>query len=280
MTSTIDEFDARTLEPRTQHRFFSERYTGRLEQLLCLDESVQVGMDFTVVDGQELKMSLLEFQLDDPRDFTPNALGGAAGDGMAYDRRRGVVYYRSEAHELIRLDLATRQIDRQVASAIEGGLAAVGDLAIHEGRDSLFIMQAYGEVTEVDLETLEKKAEYPILAAWEIAIDEELDRLYAAGNWGLEVVDLQNGRTLKRTRLGLGGRRPAIDARNDLLYVPSTAGGRIQVFDRRSLKKVGSLRLGVGPRYPYVSAEHGYLLATNIHSYYSWNLDELAKRFR
>lgn len=274
----VDEFDARTLELRAQHRFFSSSFTGRLEQIACLEDRVQVGMDFTIVDGQELVQNLLEFRLDDPGDFTPNALGDASGDGIAYDRRRGVVYYRSDKDRLIRRDLKTGEIDRQVGAAL-AGLPPVTDIMVHERRDSLFLLSFYGSVLELDLKTLERRARYPILSGWEFTIDEELDRLYVAGTWGLEVVDLRSGEIVHRARAGLGVRRPAIDRRNDLLYVPSTAAGRLQVFDRPRLELLGTIPLGVGVRFPFVS-EHGYVLSTSESGYYSWKADDLARRMR
>jgi hypothetical protein len=274
----VDELDARTLDLRAQHRFFSESFTGRLEQIVCLEDRIQIGMDFTIVDGEELVQNLLEFRLDNPADFTPRVLGDASGDGIAYDRRRGVVFYRSDKDRLIRRNLGTGEIDRQLGAALND-VPPISDIVIHESRDSLFLLSFYGSVLELDLETLERKARYPVLGGWEVTIDEDLDRLYIGGTWGLEVVDLRSGGVVHRARTGLGVRRPAIDRRNDLLYVPSTAAGRLTVFDRRTLERLGSLPLGVGVRFPFVS-EHGFVLSTSESGYFSWNADELARRLR
>ena len=274
----VDELDARTLSLRAQHRFFSESFTGRLEQIVCLPDRIQVGMDFTILEGEELVQNLLEFRLDDPADFSPNALGDASGDGIAYDRKRGLAYYRSDEDRLIRRDFQTGEIDRSLGAGLDG-VAPIADIVIHERRDSLFLLSFYGSVLELDLETLERKARYPVLGGWELTIDEDLDRLYIGGTWGLEVVDLRSGQVVHRARTGLGVRRPAIDRRNDLLYVPSTAAGRLAVFDRPRLELLGSLPLGVGVRFPFVS-EHGHLLSTSESGYFSWNADELARRLR
>jgi hypothetical protein len=214
--STIEELDARTLERLAEHRFFSDRYAGRLEQIACFDDRVQVGMDYTVVDGRALAQNLLEFSSSRPSDFTTNALGGAAGDGIAYDRRRQVVFYRAEDHQLLRRDLRTGRLDRHSVQEPDS-LSPIADIGFHDKRDSLFVARSSGSVLELDPETLSRRATYPLINAWEFTIDEELDRLYVAGSWGLEVIDLRVGGTVARMRIGLGGRRPAVDRVHDLI---------------------------------------------------------------
>jgi hypothetical protein len=277
--STVDELDARTLELVAQHRFFSDRYAGRLEQLVCLEDRVQVGMDYTVVDGRGLAQNLLEFPLDRPGDFTSNALGDASGDGIAWDRRRGAVFYRSHEDQLIRRDLRSGRIDRDLVKA-SGDLSPIADIMFHEKRDSLFVLRSHGSIVELNPKTFTRRATYPMLNAWEFTIDEERDRLYVAGSWGMEVIDLPSRRVIRRAQIGFGGRRPAVDRRHDLIYVPSTAAGRLQVFDRQDLSHVGTIPLGMGVRFPYVSEEHDYVLATSQEAYYAWNATTLARRLR
>jgi hypothetical protein len=118
------------------------------------------------------------------------------------------------------------------------------------------------------------------LSGWEFTLDQELQRLYVVGTWGLEVVDLRSRLVVQRARVAFGGRRPAIDGDHDLVYVPSTAGGRLHVFDRVRFQRVGTIPLGIGVRYPYVSKRHRYLLATGDAAYYAWDTDELASRLR
>jgi hypothetical protein len=277
--STIEELDARTLDRRAEYRFFSDRYAGRLEQIACIGDRVQVGMDYTVVDGQGLAQNLLEFSSSRPSDFTTNALGGAAGDGIAYDRRRRVAFYRTDDHQILRRDLRTGHLDRHPVQP-SSAWSPIADIGFHEKRDSLFVARSSGSVLELDPETLARRAVYPIINAWEFTIDEELDRLYVAGSWGLEVVDLRRRRTVARARIGFGARRPAIDGAHGLIYVPSTAAGRLQVFDRRNLRRVGAIPLGIGVRFPYVSEEHGHVLASSATAYYAWDAQDLARRLR
>lgn len=297
---TVDEYDLRDFSRRAQHRFFSDRYAGRLERIVCMDDVVQVGMDFTVFEGRRYRQNLLEFSIDDPKQFTPSVVG-AAGDGIAYDRKRGAVFYRSDEPDvhIIRRDLATGAITRGpgepsrrplttsptslgLGARIRHALALDGyiDIGIHEGRDSLFLMSYFGNIVEVDLATLETKNVYPYAHGWEFTIDEELDRLYVTGSFGLEVISLRTSEVVGRARIGFGSRRPAFDARNDLLYVPSMGSGRIHVFDRRTLKLLGTLPVGLGPRHPYVSKDNRYLFASSASAHYYWSTDALTSQFR
>ena len=275
---TVDEFDARTLELREQYHFFSERYHGRLEGLLCFGDHVEVGLDATFVDGKELAQNMLEFRLDDPTKFTTNALGAPAGDGIAYDPKRNAVFYRDDKEAVIRRDLATGTIDRKVAA--RSGLSAVAAIDFSAKRDSLLVLSYYGRLVELDAGTMVPRATYPIINAWDFVVDEERGRLYIGGNWGLEVLDLTKGKVIRRARLGLGARRPAIDRRNEVIYVPCTGSGRMYAFDRRTLKKLGSVPVGIGIRYPYVSDRYGHVFASSDRAHFSWNAALLARRLR
>jgi hypothetical protein len=121
--STIDQLDARTLQLRAQHRFFSPSYAGRLEQLVCLPGLVQVGMDYTVFEGQPLVQNLLEFSPDRPEDFRPNARRRVRGRDR-HDRRRNAVFYRSDEDLIIRRDLGS------------GGSAAISSTTRRDSRPS------------------------------------------------------------------------------------------------------------------------------------------------
>ena len=92
------------------------------------------------------------------------------------------------------------------ASAITDAFGLT-DIGVHEGRNSLFLMGRFGWIQEMDLSSLQIKKAYPYGHGWEFEIDEELDRLYISGTWGLEVLDLETGRILRRAWLGsVGGR--------------------------------------------------------------------------
>ncbi len=51
-------------------------------------------------------------------------------------------------------------------------------------------------------------------------------------------------------------------------------------LDRRSLRWLGNMPLGGGIRYPYVTRDGRWLLATNAGSYFYWRTAALAQRFR
>jgi hypothetical protein len=276
----IAEYDSRSLTKRAEHRFFSERFLGRFEHLVCLEDTVQVGMDESMVDGRYQSMSLLEFRIDDPSDYRTNVLGSSSGNLIAWDRRQRAVYYLSDEHPLVRRDLATGELDSEMAASAVFPSFGLTDIGVHEGRNSLFLMDRFGWIQEIDLSLVGVDRSYTYGHGWEFAIDEERERLYLSGSWGLEVLDLETGRILRRVWLGLGGRRPAIDYQNDFVYVPSEGAGKLHVLDRHSLRLLGNLPLGGGIRYPYVSVDGRWLFASNGRAHFYWSTADLAKRFR
>ena len=119
----------------------------------------------------------------------------------------------------------------------------VGPQSYHAGRDSLFMTEWFGgtHAYEVDLETRSRRTLYAHRngGALGITVDETFGRLYVVGVWGMEVFDIATGDVVGRKRLGTLSRSPVIDETRGLLYVASTAEGRIRVFDHASLKQLG-----------------------------------------
>ena len=111
-------------------------------------------------------------------------------------------------------------------------------------------------------------------------IDTERDRLYASGFWGVEVIDLETGRTLFRERLGMISRKATIDEAHGLIYVPTTGEGKLHVFDRDTFERLGQIPIGYGPRYPHVTRAGAWLLATNAWAHYAFDASEIARRLR
>ena len=173
-------------------------------------------MDESLVDGRYQTMSLLEFRVDDPSDYRTNVLGDASGNLIAWDRRHRALYYVSDKHALVRRDLVSEELDRNVGASAITDAFGLTDIGVHEGRNSLFLMGRFGWIQEMDLSSLQIKKAYPYGHGWEFEIDEELDRLYISGTWGLEVLDLETGRILRRAWLGLGGRRPECSTTKDV----------------------------------------------------------------
>lgn len=280
-SSAVVVYDATSLELVTRLTFFDRHFAGRLEQIACFDDVVEIGMDSTRLDGEFLRHNLMAFQLDDPTQFTENVLGEDGGDGATYDRTHDTSYYQSTENIVLRRNRRTGEIDALPGENI-GELmeASVGDLGIHQGRNSLLVSALSRKVFELDLDTMDVRGAYSYLNSWELAVDEELERVYLSGNFGLEVLDLREGRITHRRRLGLSGRRPTLDAARDLLYVPSTGGGRLHVFDRHDLTLLGTLPIGAGMRYAYLSKDGRRLFVSGALHHYWFDADELASRFR
>lgn len=280
----VAEYDLDDLRLRAQHRFFSDNFHGRLEFLMCLDDSVQVGMTNVFLDGRREPDHVMSFALDDPARFERDLLGGGAGHGIAYDAARDTLYYVSERTPvLVRVDRTSgSRRDLRLRDRPFGALV-VGPTSIDRSRDALYVSEWFQgrSVFEVDLATLTVRRTFSHRngGAHGVTVDEEMDRLYAVGLWGMEVFDLRTGALIARKRLGMLGRAPAIDSARGLLYVPTTVEGKIRVFDRRSLEPRGAIPIGYGPRLPYFSATQDRLFSSSSLAHYSWSGAELAARF-
>ena len=102
-------------------------------------------------------------------------------------------------------------------------------------------------------------------------------RVWVAGLFGVEVFDADSDRVLARMRTGLGARRPVVDARAGLVYVPTTIEGRLHVFDRRTLAPRGVVAIGYGVRNPHVEA--GRLYVGSARAFRAWPSAALRARF-
>jgi hypothetical protein len=288
----VAEHDTRDLSRQVEHHFFSPSFTGRLVHVLCLDDTVQVGMARSVVDGTKYSENVMEFQVDDPRQFRKSLFGPVGAPRMAYDRRHEAIYYTSEwSNRIFRYDRVTGSFDETtILKAIHGEQARPGfgsyiveNDSLHEGRDTVFFAQwlSGSRIFEIDRSTLKLVETYDAHHGGTLAyvVDDELNRVWATSVWGVDVLEVGTGKLLWRTRLGLGPRLPAIDRKHDIVYIPNT-GGRLWALDRRRLKVLGSLLVGGGSRNPYVSSDGSRLFGSAQHGYFYWDTAELAKRFR
>lgn len=285
MGGYVAEYDADTLVERAHHRFFSAAFHGRLEYLVCLDDSVQVGMTNATIDGRRDQDNAMAFSLDEPGRFERDLLGGGAGHAIAYDRARDALFYFSENKpNVVRVERTNGR--RELLNPLRTGRFAlgVGPQSVHRARDRLYVTEWLNGhyAHELDLGSLEVTRSFAHRdgGAPGIAVDEEFDRLYTVGLWGMEVFDLTTGALILRKRLGFPSRSPAIDRANDLVYVPSTVEGKIRVFDRHSLEMLGAIAIGYGPRLPYLSPSRSRLYASTSRAHYYWTTTALAARFR
>ena len=156
--------------------------------------------------------------------------------------------------------------------------------SIHTKRDTIYFVEWLGGryVHEMSLFPFRFQRSYRHNngGAIGLTVDEDLDRIYVTGLWGLEVFDLETGNLIFRKRLGFFSRVPVLDAERGLLYVPSTVEGKIRVFDRGSLQLLGVIPIGYGTRHAYLSLAGDRFFASSQVAYYYWDASALALRFR
>jgi hypothetical protein len=289
----VAEHDTRDPAKHLELQLFDASFQGRLVHLVCFDDTatVQVGMSNSVIGGRKLRESVVEFSAVNPSIVQRNLFDGDVGSRLAWDRRHDAIFYSSEfSRRLFRYDRRTGTVDRDIAARIYGpgtdsnafGSHLVENDAFHAGRNSIFIGQwlSGSRVFELDLASLELRATYDAYHGGNhgLAVDDELDRLWVTGVWGVDVLEIPSGKRLSNAFLGLGARLPVIDRRHDLVYIPTTSA-RLWVLDRRSFELLGSIHVGGGSRNPYLSADGKRLFVSALRGYSYWETDELARRF-
>jgi hypothetical protein len=276
----LEEFDTRDLSTPRVYHLFDEEFYGRMEQVACIGDRIQIGMENTVLDGQFRREHVIELPMDEPELVDRDPLRGRGGARVVYDEAAHRVYYIDAFISAFhRLDFDSGE----VVSILENGPFARGSTsaALHRGRRSLLVLGTGVEpVGEFDLETLELKRRYPQTVGVEIAVDEQKSRLLVSGFWGLEVYDLATGERIARRRLGFVGRQAAVAPAAGLVFVPAFFEGKIRVYDRESLELLGKIPIGMYVRYPYVSADGKRLYASSLTAHYYWDLDRLEEAFR
>ncbi len=289
----VAEFRLSSLELLATHSFFSEDFHGRLEQLLCFEDAVQIGLNGVVIDGEESRDTVIEFDADRPETFRAHLVGTHMGHRLAYDKKRDRVLYVPEwGKGIATYDRATGEA-RRVYLQRQWGLERLlvrqesyelAPTGIHAGRDSLFLSEwiAGRAVLELDLEKLEIVNRYALNdgGSLGVTVDEAYDRIYVAGLWGFSAWDLTTGRIVMRRRLGLLNRYPVISETAGLIFVPSTVAGRIYVLDRETLAGKGVIPIGFGVRLAHVSEAAGRLCASSSQNAFCWTLQELTEAFR
>jgi hypothetical protein len=287
--AVVAEYDARSLREKGRHRVFGDDFYGRIEQAVCYDDQVELGMCCVVENGQPREEGAVRFRADQPSRIESRRDGDTLARRLVYDPDRDEIIYAG--NRIVRW--RGGRVDTDVGDAVQaasrrllrpGDIFVVESASIDRRRGSVFIGEfMHGSlVHEVDLETGRVRASLPahnggVLAA---TVDEPLDRLYVSGLLGVDVYDLATRRRIARLRTGLLARVPAVDAVHDLIYVPVTAEGRIHVFDRRSLARLGSIPIGLETRNAFVSADGRWLFGSASHEHFAWDAARLARRFR
>jgi hypothetical protein len=270
VVEVIDAVDASRLE---RFMIFDISYFGRIEEPVCLEDRVQVGMNRTAQRGEVLLESALEFDMDDPHRLRPHILGEEGGHRIVYDARDDVLYYfGDDVKRVHRYERRTGEMRRweNEGPASEPVISA----ALHPGRRSIFVLTLSSPVRELQLPDLRQVGVYPHGAGAELAVDAERNRLLVTGFFGMEVIDIASGRPLLRRRPGFLPRRPTLDPANDRAYLSIFASGKLLALDAETLDTREQIAVGIGGRYPFVSADGRWLFAGSRSAHYAWPLPQ------
>jgi hypothetical protein len=297
---SILEYDSRTLSLVAKHSFFGDDFYGRMLYLLCLDDRVQVGMSGTRNGRRVTMQNVMEFRADRPADLVKDLLQAPFGVVMLHDRANRQVFYTSEfSNQVLRVDhrsdpprrsLGTLRTARSFRPPYNlgpfvlgppGSLSTMIDATYPERGSGFFAEWIRGtKVIELDLGN---RAE--IGAYWtrnggtsSLAVDPGLHRLFATGMWGVEVFDLRTRELILRRRTEFAPRLPIVDAKHDRVYVTATFGNHIEIWDRKTLARLGRLAVGVGARNAHLTADGRHYLSSAFGEFYAWRTEELARR--
>jgi hypothetical protein len=282
----IAEYSLRDLSLRRKHRLFDDAFYGRMLSLACLEDRVVVGMAHVAPDlqpdGIEWAMS---FTFGPPPVITKRIPGlSHGGTRHVHDVARNASYFTEEAsNRVTRIVWGPDEVSSTEFTLGDGKSVHTDVGAISERRDSLFFAEwIFGsKVFELDGATLAIKAVYRTNnGTFSLTVDDELDRLIVANLWGIGVIDLSTGAVIHRKPTEFGARMPVIDARRNLVYVTSSYGFNVRVYDRQSFELLGTIPVGHGARHAYLSRDGRYFFATNGAQHFYWDADDLAARFR
>lgn len=285
-------YDSGTLERTAAYRFFSPSYYGRLEQIVCVEDDVYVGVQSTWYRGRMADQTALSFTVGAPERFRPFLAGKGIGNTIAYDASHDALFFTGElSHRIVRYDRRTGAFDERVGEPLRrrwfhpiSGQALTGSFlmpstAVDPGRDRVYPVEwmqgryAYA----VDTSTLRPVARYAVQSGGGLAatVDPERGRLVVTGIWGMEVFDLASGALIARRRLGFFNHSATLDAARNRLYLPSAVEGKIRVLDRDTFAVIGQVPIGMGPRYLHLSADGTRLFGSSSSAHYYWDADAL-----
>jgi hypothetical protein len=275
----IDLYNLDTMRPATSLRPFRGRFYGRLEQIVCHDDYLLVGMCCATPQGRpnELVVSSI-------------AWTGRVLEESVSSRQTNRVMSDAENDslwlaglELIHKKLSTGET-AQVAARKPPGIFTVEKGGLSGRRDSVFIGELFNSslVREFDRSSLSEKSAIDTNGGGVVAVtvDDREGRLYVTGPWGLEILASDSGIRLDSIRLGFSSRTPVIDERHDLVFVPATTNGKIYVLDRADGALLGAMSVGFGIRSVLLADEGRWLLASAGPGLWYWDAAALAARFK
>src|SRR5262249_52391143 len=108
-------YDSATLQRTASYGLLSPSYFGRLEQLVCLEDDVYVGVQSTWYRGQGADQTALSFPIASPERFKALVAGKGVGNTIAYDAGGDAVFFTGEfSHRIVRYDRRTGAFNERV----------------------------------------------------------------------------------------------------------------------------------------------------------------------
>jgi len=271
----IVEYDTK-LQKVSDHKFFNNDFFGRLEGIICLPDSLIIGVTNLSKGGRFYNSNGLQYFPD--KKNTPKLLRSEdelGGNGAIYDPYYNALFTFSEdARKVFRWDLNSNEWDLEIGKYWDVGPLIVGVDGHYPKRKTLFAGEFIGgsKTIEFNLRNFEIINSYksPDGAVLGITVDSKLDRVIISGFWGFSVTDLKSKKIIKKIRTGFLPRAAVIDEKNNLVFVGSTFDGKIRVFNRENFKLLKTIPVGYGVRYLLVDKTGNNLLYANYKAHFSW----------
>ncbi len=275
----IDLFDLNSLDRKGSLRPFDETFSGRMEQIVCQDDRLLVGMCCAWLDSRGERLTVMSLDWNGEvleKSLTPDH----DTNRVVLDASRESLWLVGRA--VVHLDgTGAREL---IAARNPPGIFVVERASASDRRDSVFLGEFIdaSSVVELDRLSLEPKREIDTNNGSVVAVtvDDPMDRAWVTGLWGVEVFDLESGERVAAERLGFAIRTPLVDEENGLVYVPSTTSGKIYVLDREDARVLGALAIGFGPRNVFLANRGKWFLASSEHGLWYWEARELAAQFK
>jgi hypothetical protein len=278
---TLEAFDFNDSPPTlyAKHAPFSPNFFGRLEQPICLEESIIVGMTDVMLDakkhgGSTMVVKKLSGEVSNKHVFSSNV-----GHTVAWDNWSRRLFAVDEFSSLAQFySPATHQVER-FGQSLDNESLTLDGRPLSQNRQSIFISEHYfgDEVIEFNLEDGDERSRYLHNngGGWAATVDDNAALLFISGMWSLDVFDLRSGAHLKRHRTGFGARAAMVSATQERVYLPCTLSGTIRVFDRQTLKLVKAVPVGLGIRNLHLTQNETELLGSNSGGTLLWDLNQL-----
>lgn len=278
---TLQSFDFDQDPPvlHTKHAPFSPNFFGRLEQPVCLDNHIIVGMTDVVIGESKHGGSTMTIDKSNGLVTQSHIFNSNAGHTIAWDTWSKRLFAVDEFSSLVQsYSPSLDRISTFAESLVNPSLTLDGEPLSHN-RQSIFISEHYfgDEVVEFSLEDGKEKSRYLHNngGGWATTVDDNAALLFVSGMWSLDIFDLRTGSHLKRHRTGFGTRAAMVSAFQQRVYLPCTLSGTIRIFDRVTLQQKETLPVGLGVRNLHLMPNETQIIGTNSNGTHVWRSENL-----